>query len=373
MKFRPIVIIALLSVALAPVAAMYLWVQPAYEKNVRDARIRSLSALADQAEARIQSNIDQLQATVDIISNQDTFTDTLTSTQLDELQRSNRLRQLVRGVSRSMERKGNILVLDTNLKPLLNIETQFGSIYEPGIVEQTVIDNLNVGPASDVQITPLQIDHRLTFLAHKRIFDQHTLVGHLAVVCDGEFLHRILNADSGLGDTGEWLFAIRGDENQAIFAVPLKYDPEAAFVRAVPHDRLDVPITQALRNHETTMLNAPDYREHPVIAVTRYIPETDWGLVAKIDQAEALADVAAARSDIAAIALAAAALASITALLLELYISKTIRKQVSQTIGQGFGLRTPPANNPQPNQEQKDIQTQKPATTDSSPTEKHAA
>ena len=94
------------------------------------------------------------------------------------------------------------------------------------------------------------------------------------------------NDRQGLGKTGEWLFAVRGDNGEAIFAVPLKYDHNAAFNRKIPKERTDVPITQAMLGNEIIMEHMPDYRNVPVIASTRYLSGIDWGLVAKIDSSE---------------------------------------------------------------------------------------
>ncbi|HMO21826.1 MAG TPA: PAS domain S-box protein, partial [Candidatus Melainabacteria bacterium] len=54
-----------------------------------------------------------------------------------------------------------------------------------------------------------------------------------------------------------------------------------------------VPIIQALMKNDRIMISPEtvDYRDVPVLAATRYIPELDWGLVAKIDRKEALAPV----------------------------------------------------------------------------------
>lgn len=113
-------------------------------------------------------------------------------------------------------------------------------------------------------------------------------VGALATVWDGSYITNLTSDYAGLGESGEWLFAVRGDNGDAVFAVPLKYDPDAALRRVVPRDRVDVPITQALLGNEILMVDAPDYREVPVFAATRYIPAQNWGLVVKIDSSEVL-------------------------------------------------------------------------------------
>lgn len=121
-------------------------------------------------------------------------------------------------------------------------------------------------------VAPLTLDHRL--------------IGYVRLAFYTRFITDLIRDRTGLGETGEWLFAIRHESGDAQFAMPLKYDPQAAFRRRVARDRLDIPITQALLGNELIMRNAPDYREIPVLASTRYIADLDWGLVAKINEEE---------------------------------------------------------------------------------------
>lgn len=114
----------------------------------------------------------------------------------------------------------------------------------------------------------------------------HETVGYIRLEFFSDFLTDMVRDRSGLGETGEWLVAVRDDNGDALFAVPLKYDHAAAFTRVVPKEREDVPITQALLGNERVMSHAPDYLEVPVLASTRYIPELDWGLVAKVSEKE---------------------------------------------------------------------------------------
>lgn len=119
-----------------------------------------------------------------------------------------------------------------------------------------------------------------------KLQDENGLVGYLVLHFSLQFMFDLVYDKSGLGKTGEWLFAIRKENGDALFAVPLKYDPNGAFVRTIPKERTDVPITQALLGNETIMRHAPDYIETPVMASTRYIEELDWGVVAKVNESE---------------------------------------------------------------------------------------
>jgi hypothetical protein len=95
---------------------------------------------------------------------------------------------------------------------------------------------------------------------------------------------------TGLGETGETLVAVRKGDH-ALFLNPLRYDPDAALRRrAILGARDAVPIQEAV-NGITNSGSSADYRGEDVVAAWRPIPSMGWGMVAKIDQAEAFAPI----------------------------------------------------------------------------------
>lgn len=111
-------------------------------------------------------------------------------------------------------------------------------------------------------------------------------VGKVITLFSGHFLNQMVYQRHGFGETGEWLVAKRGNNGQAIFITDRLHDHAINSKDEIMQSRSAVPITQALSKNETLMRHAPDYRDTTVMAYTRYIPELDWGLVAKIDEDE---------------------------------------------------------------------------------------
>ena len=134
-----------------------------------------------------------------------------------------------------------------------------------------------------------------------------------------------------------WLFAVRDENGDALFAVPLKYDARAAFVRRVAKDRLDVPITQALRGQEIIMANAPDYQEQPVMASTRYIKNMDIGLVAKINESEVTAIIDEANKYLVMLGIALVLIAVVVGVLIASLIAKPVEqlRKATQKLASG--------------------------------------
>lgn len=112
------------------------------------------------------------------------------------------------------------------------------------------------------------------------------IIGYIQINYFSDFLNRLVASRSGLGETGEWMLAVPGENGGALMATNLKYDTDAAFRRTVSADGAMVPVIHALRGNETIMEDATDYRGEPVMAATRYLPDQGWGIVAKVDQSE---------------------------------------------------------------------------------------
>jgi hypothetical protein len=94
----------------------------------------------------------------------------------------------------------------------------------------------------------------------------------------------------GLGQTGEFYVA-KGDKNgDALLISSLRFVSDAPLNFKVSKNELHAPIIQATKQKKEKILtDTLDYRGEPVLAATRYIDYSDWGIVLKIDQKEAFA------------------------------------------------------------------------------------
>jgi HAMP domain-containing protein len=121
-------------------------------------------------------------------------------------------------------------------------------------------------------------------------------IGVLVVNSEASGTTGIVSTYSGLGQTGETLLATKDARGDALFLAPVRFDKTAALTRVVPKGKINVPSTHAVDGEELIMLDAVDYNNIPVIAVTRYIPETRWGIVVKMSQKEAYATIGKLRT-----------------------------------------------------------------------------
>ena len=98
----------------------------------------------------------------------------------------------------------------------------------------------------------------------------------------------------GLGRSSEAHIAQPLPNGDAQFITLLRFDRDAAFERVVPVES-GLPIVQALDTPGGRVLRAKDYRQVDSILAIETVPATGWGLVVKIDEAEASAPLVQGR------------------------------------------------------------------------------
>lgn len=109
-------------------------------------------------------------------------------------------------------------------------------------------------------------------------------VGMSIIEVSAEELIKTVTDYTGLGDTGEFVLGQRLDNGSFAYITPLRFDSQSTN-RTITDKAL--PMYKALMGEEATFSDIKDYRGHEVIAVTHYLEDSDWGLVAKIDRDEA--------------------------------------------------------------------------------------
>lgn len=163
----------------------------------------------------------------------------------------------------------------------------------------------------------------MTHLAGPLYLD-NKIIGVLVIESSVDNIISSIGDYTGLGESGETILARHDENGDALFITPTRFNPDAALKLLVPKEATDKPITQVFLDLHDRLVEAVDYRDVPVLATTRHVEETDWGIVVKIDTAEALAPIKHIRNVLIAIGLAAILLL----VLLSFYLSKTITRPI---------------------------------------------
>lgn len=119
------------------------------------------------------------------------------------------------------------------------------------------------------------------------IVHEDRLIGVLALQVNLEQLYSVLLERTGLGETGEAVFAKEMGE-KIVFTTPLRYKPEERF--SLKTGDRNLIMWNALKGERGAGVGT-DYRYEEVIGAWRYIPSINWGMVVKIDTSEALRPV----------------------------------------------------------------------------------
>jgi len=96
----------------------------------------------------------------------------------------------------------------------------------------------------------------------------------------------LMSMHEGVGYSSEAHIAQATPDGSAQFITPLRFDRAAAFGHLVP-EAANKPVNMALQSEKSQVVTALDYRGMESILAIQKIPQTGWGLVVKIDSAEA--------------------------------------------------------------------------------------
>lgn len=159
---------------------------------------------------------------------------------------------------------------------------------------------------------------------------QGELIGIVVIELDAADFLTITNDYTGLGRSGETNLGMIKN-GKPIYITPLKFDRNAAFKRAVPVNDKRYVMNIALSGKEGIQADAIDYMGQEVIAHTRFIPDTEWGMVTKMDKEEALSGMKVLRNILIAVMAVSIALAFVVSFLLGKYLAKSIEELTEYT------------------------------------------
>jgi len=111
-------------------------------------------------------------------------------------------------------------------------------------------------------------------------------VGLIVFEVDMAPIFQLMQDSTGLGETGETLIG-KNMGDYALFLNPTIYDPDAALKRkAIFGSPNAYPLQEAVQGRSNSGVSL-DYRGEEILAVWRYVPSMNWGLVAKLNASEA--------------------------------------------------------------------------------------
>ncbi len=334
MKLKNLLVTAFILISVIPIFFSLQYVNNYTSKQYRQQIEDKLSALSLIAKKRIQDVLARIEDNANLIASRTQMRISLAKwNQTQEARHAEKITRIIRDASAGMERLHDISIYDTKGK----------LVASTGVGESAKL--LSSRPREITKTDLVRKDDQLYIINITRLTLDNATIGFIRVDFFADFILDLVNDRSGLGTTGEWLFAVRNDKGDALFAIPLKYDRDAAFKRVVKKERIDIPITQALLGNEIIMNYAPDYMEEPVMASTRYIQEQDWGLVVKIREKEVNSILSESNRLLLWLEIIIIVLSVFLGILFSFYIANPIEKlkKHTHTLAQGdFSVRPVP-------------------------------
>ncbi len=121
------------------------------------------------------------------------------------------------------------------------------------------------------------------------VFNDDRFLGVVAIQLNSNDYYHLATDYTGIGRTGEVVIS-KLEDNHAVIIAPLRRDPLAAFnLRYLIGSEIARPIQSSVLGEKGSGVSI-GYEGTEILAAWRYIPEFQWGMVVKIETAEAFAD-----------------------------------------------------------------------------------
>lgn len=175
-----------------------------------------------------------------------------------------------------------ILLTDKNLEHILSSTTESKSSLD----HLKKIDLISNKPG--IHITQLHFDHQnhIHYSIKIDLLENENVLGYLIIIMDpNEFLFPLIQEWPTASKTAETIL-VRAEGDSVIILNELRHKSHTALRYRVPIDtKKQMPVIAAVTGY-TGMFRGYDYRGVKVLADVGKVPETNWYIIAKIDEDE---------------------------------------------------------------------------------------
>ncbi|WP_374401092.1 PAS domain-containing protein [Niveibacterium sp.] len=341
-RILPRLMLGFLLLSALPVGGLAWWADTAFERTLTATVLTHLSAIADKKSDQINSYLEERVADSRALANSPTAQHALSV--LPSLLASTEATQYQIEAARYRE---YFLSVQDNVGGYdLLLTAADGTVVLSVLHEADFDSNLDTGPYRDsilahahrqalalltTQVTPVAAyapsGGRPTVFIVSPVIRDGKPIGTVALQLSLEHLNAVVTDATGLGQSGETIVAQR-EGDKALYVVPLRRVPDAAFRLRRPLDKLGEPMQAAIRGERGSGI-ARDYASVRVAAAWRYLPALRWHMVVKIDADEAFAPATQLRTQ----SLTALALIALAALAMSVVLARSIVNPIRQLLG----------------------------------------
>ncbi len=318
MDLRTKLAFALVAISLASLLALGAVAYSAVAELLQNASVRQLEAVAASQERDLRNVAAGWRDRVRLVTSRTQLRESLRRFAAGETGQSARIGRIIDDALEAAPALRGIALFTTDAKPVVvrgDVETDPPSLAtprsgDPPWVEQGVEAHARSGDLVITFLAPLELDG--------------VTVGLGRFCLDAGALTAVVGDVAELGGTAETLVASRGPTGNLQIITPRRHRPGVIPAPWKPTRPRHDPVLAAVEQRDATWLHAIDDRGEAVWAVTRYVEEMAWGLVVKVDAAEATSEALALRETMIRMALSLSALAIVAGILLGIALARPI-------------------------------------------------
>ncbi len=311
---RTKLVFALVAVALGSMTAFGAFMYVEARGMVNEGTREQLDGMAESSAEAVESIIEGWQERVQLIASRTQLRMSLRDfNRTGDPEAARRIRQILRDASNSSRSVAALAVYDVDGRLVADGVGEADSVligmstrFSPGTADEIAFRGVSLAPDGFPQV------------AYSRSLSlEGEVLGTLFVLLNGQRLVELTEDYIGLGETGEVLIVERDPGGaRTLHAVRHQGDDDER-TGAILLDGPQDPALMALRAQEDIYTeDMIDYRGEAVWAATRFIPQTEWGLVVKFDAAEKRDVIVEFRDSLIALALSLAGITIFVAVVL---------------------------------------------------------
>ncbi|MDH3833137.1 MAG: HAMP domain-containing histidine kinase [Nitrosopumilus sp.] len=323
MKFRLKIFLLLLTVSIIPILLVEIISYYDNERIITEHTLKNLKFFIEKEKENISIVINSHFTELNLISNRIALLQSIENyNNFRTTQNQEKLNEILNTLKNILDNANKISITDLNGKILASTKSAEINQNQP-------YERFDERKKSE-QIT---VDFTLTNEGHPVIlFSKILMIGTNQIgIIFAEFelpeIFGDINANT-LGKTGEFSIAKRITENEALLIYPLIIEEGVILKRTISMERDSIPIIQAMMKNEDQFLNLANLQNEPILAVTGYIEEVEWGIAANINKSEIFTSLQFSLLVLVFVFI----IISISVVLLAVFFSKTIAKPINEIV-----------------------------------------
>lgn len=177
----------------------------------------------------------------------------------------------------------------------------------------------------------LDREKKLVLATNGRLVSEGEHLGFVTVERSGDSVISVFEDNLPFGNSVEFILVVKDGIGDTRYVTPSRFDQIGPLQRTTPGSDFSQSATIALSGQEKALEDSLDWRGKHVLAATRYIDETGWGLVAKKDRDETYLPLSKLSSLLAVIAVVAAVIIVLISLTAATSIVAPIKRLIKIT------------------------------------------